>query len=49
MEITEMIVAINWVVFAIAGLGSIFIALATISFQVIKAVRINTVKGLKAG
>lgn len=40
-------ISINWIVFAMAGFGSIFIALATISFQVIKAVRINTVKGLK--
>jgi ABC-type antimicrobial peptide transport system permease subunit len=39
---------ISWTVFALAGLGSILVALLTISFQVVKAVRVDTVKGLKA-
>ncbi|MGC4035747.1 MAG: ABC transporter permease [Chitinophagaceae bacterium] len=38
---------ISWWVFAIGGLASIVIALATISFQAIKAARTNPVKSLR--
>lgn len=41
-------VTISWWMFAIAGVLSIFIALATVSFQAIKAAVANPVKSLKA-
>jgi len=40
-------IAISWWMFALAGLIAIFIALATISFQAIKAALANPVKSLK--
>jgi putative ABC transport system permease protein len=40
-------VTISWWMFAIAGLLSVFIALATVSFQAIKASLANPVKSLK--
>lgn len=40
-------VDITWWMFAIAGIMSIFIALATVSFQAIKAALMNPVKSLK--
>ncbi|HTD41315.1 MAG TPA: ABC transporter permease [Mucilaginibacter sp.] len=40
-------VTITWWMFAIAGIMSIFIALATVSFQAIKAALMNPVKSLK--
>lgn len=41
-------VTLSWPVFAIAAAGSVLIALATISFQTIKAAVSNPVEGLKA-
>jgi putative ABC transport system permease protein len=38
---------IEWWVFAVAGLGALFIALATVSFQAIKAAIANPVKSLR--
>jgi putative ABC transport system permease protein len=38
---------ISWWVFALAGLGAVFIALITVSFQAIKAAIANPVKNLK--
>ncbi|MBD0333704.1 MAG: hypothetical protein ICV66_13740, partial [Chitinophagaceae bacterium] len=38
---------INWWVFIAAGCTAIFIALATVSFQAIKAARTNPVKNLR--
>jgi hypothetical protein len=38
---------IAWWIFAIAGVGALFITLLTISFQVLKAIRLNPVKNLK--
>jgi len=40
-------VEITWWMFAVAGIMSIFIALATVSFQAIKAALMNPVKSLK--
>jgi putative ABC transport system permease protein len=39
---------IHWWVFALAGLGALFIALLTVSFQAIKAAVANPVKTLRA-
>jgi putative ABC transport system permease protein len=39
---------INWWVFAIAGLTAIVIAVATVSFQSIKAAIANPVKSLRS-
>jgi putative ABC transport system permease protein len=41
-------VTISWWMFAIAAAASVFIALATVSFQAIKAAVANPVKALKA-
>ena len=41
-------ITISWWMFAIAGIMSIFIALATVSFQAIKAALVNPVKSLKS-
>jgi ABC-type antimicrobial peptide transport system permease subunit len=41
-------VSVEWWVFAAAGLGSIFIALITISSQAIKAALANPVKSLRS-
>ncbi|MBS1521446.1 MAG: ABC transporter permease [Bacteroidetes bacterium] len=41
-------VTISWWMFAIAGIMSILIALATVSFQAIKAALVNPVKSLKS-
>jgi len=41
-------VTISWWMFVIAGIMSIFIALATVSFQAIKAALVNPVKSLKS-
>jgi putative ABC transport system permease protein len=41
-------VSIQWWVFLVAGVGSIIIALMTISFQSIKAALMNPVKSLKS-
>ncbi|MDQ2753642.1 MAG: FtsX-like permease family protein, partial [Bacteroidota bacterium] len=43
----ESRINIEWWVFAIAGLLAIFIALATVSFQAIKAAMMNPVKSLR--
>lgn len=40
-------ISIGWYLFAIGGLAAILIALATISFQAIKAARANPVKSLR--
>jgi ABC-type antimicrobial peptide transport system permease subunit len=41
-------IEISWWVFAAGGLAAIFIALATISFQAIKAANANPVKNLRS-
>jgi ABC-type antimicrobial peptide transport system permease subunit len=41
-------IAINWIVFAIAGMAAVIIALATISFQAVKAALSNPVKSLRS-
>jgi len=41
-------ISINWIVFAIAGITAIVIALATISFQSVKAALSNPVKSLRS-
>jgi len=41
-------ISIEWWVFAVAGLLAMFIALATISFQAIKAAMMNPVRSLKS-
>lgn len=41
-------VAIQWWVFAVAGAAAILIAVATISYQAIKAALMNPVKAIKA-
>jgi putative ABC transport system permease protein len=38
---------IDWWVFVVAGMAAVGIALATISFQAIKAARMNPVKSLR--
>ncbi|HUC79274.1 MAG TPA: ABC transporter permease [Flavisolibacter sp.] len=43
----EYRIEVNWVVFAIAALIALFIAVATISFQAIKAALANPVKNLR--
>jgi putative ABC transport system permease protein len=40
-------ISISWWVFVLAGLGAVFIALITVSFQAIKAAIANPVKNLK--
>jgi ABC-type antimicrobial peptide transport system permease subunit len=40
-------VDINWWIFAIGGLAAIVIALATISFQAVRAAAANPVKSLR--
>jgi putative ABC transport system permease protein len=40
-------IALSWWMFALAGLLIIFIALATVSFQAIKAAIANPVKSLR--
>jgi putative ABC transport system permease protein len=40
-------ISIRWWMFAAAGLLAVFIALATISFQAIKAAMANPVKSLR--
>lgn len=44
----EYRVTIGWWIFALAGLGAIFVALATISFQAIKAAVANPARSLRA-
>ena len=39
---------ISWAIFALAGIGALFIALATVSYQSIRAARANPVNGLRA-
>jgi putative ABC transport system permease protein len=39
---------ISWAIFVLAGIGALFIALATVSFQAIRAARANPVNGLRA-
>jgi len=41
-------VAVNWWVFALAGVTALLIALATVSFQAIKAALMNPVKSLRS-
>ena len=41
-------ISIDWFVFALAGVMAIFIALATVSFQAIKAAMANPIKGLRS-
>jgi len=41
-------ITINWWVFALAGIAALFIALATVSFQAIKAALMNPVKSLRS-
>ena len=41
-------ISISWVVFVAAGLAAMFIALATVSFQAIKAALMNPVKSLRS-
>jgi len=41
-------VTINWWVFALAGITALVIALATVSFQAIKAALMNPVKSLRS-
>jgi putative ABC transport system permease protein len=41
-------IQINWWIFVLAGTGTIFIALFTISFQAIKAALANPVKSLRS-
>jgi putative ABC transport system permease protein len=41
-------VAIDWWVFVLAGLGAIGLAVATVSYQSIRAALANPVKSLKA-
>ena len=43
----EYRVSIEWWVFAIAGLASVFIALLTVGYQAVKAARTNPVKNLR--
>ncbi len=40
-------IQISWMVFALAAIGALFIALATVSFQAIKAALANPVKSLR--
>lgn len=44
----EYRIEVNWVVFAIAALVALFIAVATISFQAVKAALANPVKNLRS-
>ena len=44
----EYRVSIHWWIFAIAGVSAMLIALATVSFQAIKAALANTVKSLRS-
>ena len=39
---------ISWAIFLLAGIGALFIALATVSYQSIRAARANPVNGLRA-
>ena len=47
LDTYEYKIAINWNVFAIAGLLALLIALLTVSFQAIKAAIANPVKSLR--
>lgn len=40
-------ISISWWVFALAGVGALIIAILTVSFQAIKAARLNPVKSLR--
>ncbi len=44
----EYHVSIHWWIFALAGMTALFIAVATISFQAIKAALMNPVKSLRS-
>jgi ABC-type antimicrobial peptide transport system permease subunit len=48
LESYQYRVDINWWVFAVAGITAILIALATVSFQAIKAALMNPVKSLRS-
>jgi ABC-type antimicrobial peptide transport system permease subunit len=39
---------ISWAIFVLAGIGALFIALATVSYQSIRAARANPVNGLRS-
>ena len=39
---------ISWAIFVLAGIGALFIALATVSYQAIRAARANPVNGLRS-
>jgi len=39
---------ISWAVFILAGAGALFIALATVSYQSIRAARANPINGLRS-
>ncbi|MEO6978149.1 MAG: hypothetical protein ABI113_07195, partial [Mucilaginibacter sp.] len=41
-------IAINWIVFAVAGITAVVIAIATVSFQSVKAALSNPVKSLRS-
>jgi putative ABC transport system permease protein len=40
-------ITISWYIFVLAGCGALLIAFFTIYYQVMKAVRMNTIKSLK--
>jgi len=48
LQCYEYRVSIHWWIFAIAGITALFIAVATISFQAIKAALMNPVKSLRS-
>jgi len=43
----EIHTSLSWWIFAAAGAGTLLITLATVSYQTIKAARMNTVKSLR--
>jgi putative ABC transport system permease protein len=48
LEDFEYRITINWWIFVLAALASLFIALITVSFQSIKAATANPVKNLRS-
>jgi putative ABC transport system permease protein len=39
---------LNWWIFAVAGMGALLITLGTVSFQTIKAAKMNPAKSLRS-